>query len=477
MPASRSDRLLTFLWRGPPPSVGESARRRVTLHLVPWLFFLYVLAYLDRVNVAVAALGLEAPPDEGGLGFGRDVIGFGASVFFWGYWILEIPSAVSVSRRGARRVLTRVLVLWGLCATLAGLIGTPVVGTMFGWLPHVPTDWPAAGYVNGLRDTPAYQFYFLRFMLGVFEGGFFPSVIVYLSHWFPARDRARSIAGFTAAIPLSNVIGSPLSGALLGVNWAGLSGWRWVFLLEGAVPILAGIVTFFLLPDRPADARWLRPAERDWLARELAGEAAAKLAHGPTAWRGHLGLVFLLTAVYFCQTLTSYGLQMFMPAIIKSQSGLSNQAAAYLASGPYLMALIGLLVNGWHSDHTGERFWHTALPLGTLGLGVLAAALTDGVPVLPVAVMIFWVGTALHAHMPAFWPIPTTALGATAAASAVGFINMVGNLGGSVGPMIVGNVSEGQTSFAPALLRIAPWPIAAAVVVLALGYAQRKRPV
>ena len=211
------------------------------------------------------------------------------------------------------------------------------------------------------------------------------------------------------------------------------------------------------------------------MAGELAAESAAKAGHGHWEWVHHLGLVLLLTFVYFGQNVISYGLGMFMPAIIKSQSGLSDLWASVVAALPYAMALLGMLVNGWHSDRTGERPWHAAVPMALLGLGVLTAALVDGRSWLPVVVMIFWVGPMLYAHLPAFWPIPSSILGATTAAAAIGFINMTGNLGGYVGPRLVGKAAKGQTSFAPALLRLAPWPIAAAMVVIGLGWWRRRR--
>jgi ACS family tartrate transporter-like MFS transporter len=258
------------------------------------------------------------------------------------------------------------------------------------------------------------------------------------------------------------------------VDWLGLPGWRWIFIVQGIAPVLAGVATLFVLPDRPADARWLPPDERDWLTAELAAGAAAVPAHGRRAFAGYLGVIVLLTAMYFCQTLTSYGLIMFMPAIIKSQSGLSDQAASFLATLPFVLGMCGMLVNGWHSDRTGERFWHTAVPLTQLGLGVLATALLDGVGVLPVLTLILVVGPAMQAHLPAFWPIPSMMLKATAAASAIGFINMLGNLGGFVGPTIVGKYSTGQESFAPALFRLAPWPLAGAAIILVVRYCVRR---
>jgi ACS family tartrate transporter-like MFS transporter len=470
-------RLFPFLRPSAADTVAERTRRRVTLHLIPFLFFLYILAYLDRVNVSVAKFGMQRPPAEGGFGFDERTIGLGAGLFFWGYLILEIPSSISVVRKGARRVLVRVLVLWGICATLAGFIGTPVVGTMFDWLPHLSasgggTFAAAAAFVNGLRDDPKSQFYVLRFMLGFFEGGFFPSIVVYLSHWFRAGDRARAMAGFSLAIPLSNMLGAPISSLLLDVGWLGLPGWRWIFILEGIAPVLAGIATFFMLPDRPHMARWLKPDERDWLTAELAAEAKSKAGHGHWEWVGHLGMVLLLTCVYFGQNVASYGLSMFMPTIIKSQSGLSNRWAALLSAAPYVCGLAGMLVNGWHSDKTGERFGHTAASMGLLGLGILTAGLLNGVPVAPVAVMILWVGTVMYAHMPAFWPIPPSLLGSVTAASAIGFINMFGNLGGYLGPKLVG---DQEANVGRALLLIAPWPMASAVIVLGLGWWRARR--
>jgi ACS family tartrate transporter-like MFS transporter len=467
-------RLFAHLSPSAAPTVAERTRRRVNLHLVPFLFFLYVLAYLDRVNVSVAQFGMRKSPAEGGLGFDKEIIGFGAGLFFWGYLILEIPSSITVVRKGARRVLTRVLILWGICATLAGFIGTPVVGALFDWWPLLSVSgdgWAAsvAAFINGLRDDPERQFYFLRFMLGVFEGGFFPSVIVFLAHWYRPGDRARAFAAFTLAIPLSVIIGMLVNSLLLNIEWFGLPGWRWILIIEGVVPILAGVVTFFTLPDRPEQAKWLRSDERDWLIAELASES--KVKHSPTEWFGHLGLVLLLTAVYLGKNVGSYGLTMFMPAILQSQSGLSDVGSTLLSAAPYTLALVGMLVNGWHSDRTGERFGHTAAAMALFGLGILMAALTDGHGWLPIAIILLWVGPSMYAHLPSFWPIPRSVLGPTAAASAIGFINMIGNLGGFVGPWLVGTNATTRDG----LLALAPWPIGAAVIVLGLGWWRGRR--
>jgi sugar phosphate permease len=501
------ERLLSFFWRKPPDTLAERTRRRVTLHLIPYLFFLYILAYLDRVNVSVAQFGMEQSPEEGGLGFDLAVFGFGAGLFFLGYWILEIPSTVSIVRWGARWVFVRILILWGLCAALVGAVGTPFATSLFAWLPHIPEHaawvnsidggfnnifgWVSsafrytgplqiasgtARFINGLYDTPAYQFYFFRFMLGFFEGGFFPSVIFYLSFWFRDKDRAKAIAGFMAAIPLSSMLGVPASGLLLGVNWFGLPGWRWILILEGIAPILAGVATLFFLPDRPAQAKWLPADERDWLMAELDREHKAKQSHGHGVWVHHLGMVLLLTCVYFGLNFSSYALSMFMPKIIENQAGTSSQASSFLASLPYAMAFICMLINGRHSDRTGERIWHVAVPLALLSFAIWLNAALDRMGALPVLVLIVFVGTFMYAHLPAFWPIPTMYLGATAAASAIGFINMIGNLGGFFGPKVFGRLAKDQASFAAALRIIAIGPLLSAVIILILGYARRKTP-
>ncbi len=345
--------------------------------------------------------------------------------------------------------------LWGLCATLIGLIGLPIATRAFGWLPTLGVDslgegslfYRAAKYFNDLPTSAENQFYFFRFMLGFFEGGFFPCVIVYLTYWYRSADRAKAVAGFTAASPLSIALGLPASGLLLGLDWLGLAGWRWIFIIEGLLPVIAGFVVLWCLPDRPEAVRWLPEDERDWLLGELERERIEKqAAHGKS---GLLSLlkVLLLTVVYFCLNVGVYGLVLFMPAIIKSQlTGWSIKGATMLASLPYFMAVAGMYFNGWHSDRKNERVWHTATPLLIVSAGVLLAALFDGVPIVPVVIMIGVVGPCMFAHMPTFWPIPTVFLGAATAASAIGLINMLGNLGGFVGPYTVGKAAKPATA-------------------------------
>jgi MFS transporter, ACS family, tartrate transporter len=452
---SLSDRLIGFFWRSPATNVGERCRRRVVLHLIPYLFFLYVLAYLDRVNVSVAALGMKLPLSEGGLNFDKEIIGIGSGMFFWGYWILEIPSTLTVVKWGARWVFVRILFLWGLACMLIGGIGTPWMEQMLGW---VSTD-------------PKIQFYVLRFMLGFFEGGFFPSVIVYLSLWFRPEDRAKAIGSFMAAIPLSNIFGNPISGFVLeNVHWFGLPGWRWVFILQGILPMVAAFTTIFLLPDRPEQAHWLRDDEKKWLTGELDREHAATQSHGHWDWLQHAGIVLLFTLAYFCMNVATYGLQFFMPAIIQSLLSSSAFWATAVTAGPFLVAFIGMQVNAWHSDKTRERIWHTAGIMLVFSFGLMCAAAVFRHPVIALLMMTFVMAPFLWAWLPSFWPMPRTLMGATAAASAVGFINMIGNLGGGVGSYIVGKVS-GE---AMALFILALMPVLSAITIIAIGRLRRQ---
>ncbi len=478
------DRLMRVFWRRPAATVAERTRRRVTLRLVPFLFFLYILAYIDRSNIAVAQLGMSVPPEQGGLGFDSAIIGWGAGIFFWGYWILEIPSTLWVERRGARGVFVRILILWGLMAALMATIGTSVAAAMFRWLPRLQEDvspeFVAAitHFVNGLRDDTRYQFYFFRFMLGFFEGGFFPSVIVFFSHWFRPEDRARAMASFALAMPLATVIGNPISVLIKNnVTAFGIEGWRWIFIVEGIMPVLAGIATIFLLPNRPAEVKWLTDDERRWLQSELEREREEKKKLSHVGWHNHLAMVLLLTVVYFLQNVASYGFSTFMPSIMKSfllegNPALKSDAnrldfyATILGILPYCVAIVALLINGWHSDKTRERIWHAAAPLLLGSLGVLLTWAFTGQPYVAIALLIVVVGASLYTHIPAFWPIPSMFLGASAAASAIGFINMTGNLGGSLGQIVIG---ESGTDVKLALLRMVPWSAIAAIVLIGMG--------
>jgi len=303
-------------------------------------------------------------------------------------------------------------------------------------------------------------------------------VIVFFSHWFRPEDRAKAMASFALAMPLATVIGNPISVVIMNnVTAFGLDGWRWIFIVEGILPVLAGIATIFLLPNRPAEVKWLSNDERQWLSAELERERTERNKLSHVGWRSHLVMVLLLTVVYFFQNVTSYGFSTFMPSFMKSfledaNPALSNDPkrldyyATVLGILPYCVAIVALLINGWHSDKTRERTWHAAVPLFTASIGVLFTWAVSGQPVAAITVLIVIVGACLYTHIPAFWPIPTMFLGAGAAASAIGFINMIGNLGGSLGPIVIG---EKGTDKATALLHMVPWSAIAAIVLIGMG--------
>ncbi len=428
---------------------------------MPVLLFLYILAYLDRANISVAKLGFEMPVEDGGLGLTSDVTGFAAGLFFLSYWILEIPSTVTVVRHGVRWVFIRILVLWGIVATLMGFIGLPAMNAVFS-LP-----------ILNFFESPKLQLYFFRFWLGFFEGGFFPSVIVYLSLWYPIKSRGKSIAMFMAATPVSFILGLPLSGLLLNLDWFGLAGWRWVFIVEGIIPIFAAILVIFTLPNRPADAKWLPPDEREWLENRLRMEHADQSHDWRVLFEPQTMAVMLgLTLFYFCQNVASYGTSMFLPAMLKASLDTNNTMSSVLAALPFVLALIVMLINGWHSDKTLEREWHTAVPLFICGIAYTVATFSQSTSL--TVSMLLLAGAVLYAHLPAFWPIPSKLLGTTAAASAVGFINMIGNFGGYYGPSLVGKAKEGQNDFTDAFARLAPWPIIAGVVILTAEFIRRR---
>jgi ACS family tartrate transporter-like MFS transporter len=328
----------------PALAIGQNARRRIAFRLLPFLWLLYVVAFLDRVNVAYAALEMSHD-----LGFSDRVFGLGAGIFFIGYVLLEIPGALIVERWSARRWIARIMITWGIITVFVGFIHTPA------------------------------QFYTVRFLLGAAEAGFFPGVIVYLTHWFSHRDLAKAAAFFMAAQPLSNFVGSPLAGKILQLHWYGLEGWRWLFIVEGIPAVLLGIITFFYLTDRPSQAAWLPEEERDWITRELERSNEEKRATRfytiGQAFRQRD--VVLLTLIYFLSTTGFYGFTMWFPSILKRASGWATGTVTLLVALPYLAALTTTLLNSWHSDRTQERRWHTAGPL-FIGAGFLFFAIISG---------------------------------------------------------------------------------------------------
>jgi len=421
----------------PATTVADRARRRIARRLLPYLFVLYVVAYLDRVNVGYAALQMTRD-----LRFGPEVYGFGAGIFFIGYFLLEIPGSILVERWSARKWIARIMLTWGAVAVCTAFVQT------------------------------AHQFYWVRFVLGLAEAGFFPGMVVYLSHWFRAQDRARALAAFIAAQPISNIIGSPLSGWLLGIHWHGWAGWRWLFVIEGIPAVILGVVTIFYLTDRPHQARWLPEDERAWLAGELDVERCAKPAHLAHSWRALLQRdVVQVTAAYFLVVCGGYAFNFWMPTVIKGISGSSDLLVTTLTAIPYCVGLIAGLLLGWTSDRTGERRFHAAGGMLLIGVGLAAVVQFQNSTALALAG--FCVTAAgIYGYQPAMWSVATRTLSGTGAAASIGLINSVGNLGGFVGPYVLGYLTKKTHSFSAGVFALAVAAFVAAALVAQLPAAR-----
>jgi ACS family tartrate transporter-like MFS transporter len=416
------------------PELGRATLTKVGWRLLPFLLLLYVVAWLDRVNIGFAALQMNAD-----MGFSNTVYGFGAGIFFIGYALFEVPSNLVLARVGARLWIARIMITWGVLSVAMMFMAGPI------------------------------SFYVLRFLLGVAEAGFLPGIIYYLGNWYPAKDRARAVSWFMLAIPLSTVVGGPLAGVILELDgWHGLQGWQWLFLLEGAPAVVLGFIVLGYLTDSPDKAKWLDPAQRHWLVERMASEQrAAHARHGvglgaallhPTVWL--LGFV-----LFACQT-GSYGLTLWIPQIVRGLSGLSDFAVSMISALPYVAASIGMILIGASSDRTGERFLHIAIPSAIGGLGFIASAyFTSPWPAM-IALTIAAVGD-LGTRGP-FWSLPTRFLTGSAAAAGIALINTMASLGGFVGPSMVGVVLDYTDSFAGGLVFLAVLLLLAAGATLAL---------
>jgi D-galactonate transporter len=413
--------------------VAQSARRRIARRLLPFLFILYVIAFLDRMNIGAAAL--QMPHD---LGFGEGVIGLGAGIFFLGYFLLEIPGALIVERWSARKWIARIMISWGAMTVFMAFIHT------------------------------SRQFYFVRFLVGAAEAGFLPGVIVYLTHWFRYQERAKAVAVFYAANPLSYVIGSPLAGLLLGLSWLGIRGWRWLFIIEGIPAIIFGFITLRYLTDWPQEADWLSEEEKSWISDELKQEKAAQ-KRSYRIWEAlrHRDVV-LLTLCYFCAMTGSYGIAFWLPTILKRLSGQSDLRVTLMAALPYIAAFVTQQVNGWHSDRMRERRWHAAVPVFVCGLAIAFAVLYRGNLALSLGLFVL-AGGSFYGFQPVFWAVPTLFLTESAAAASIGLINAVGNLGGFAGPMVMGYLAHRTHSFSAGLLYLVASLFVSGILMLAVG--------
>jgi len=414
--------------------VGRRARRRIAYRLLPFVFLIYIVNYVDRVNVSFANLRMSAD-----LGFSDRVYGLGVAMFYVSYVLFEIPGAIIVERWSARKWIARIMISWGLITILTGFVHS------------------------------AAQFYAARFFLGVAESSFFPGMLVYLTHWFRQRERSRAIACLYAAVPAASLIGSPVAGWLLGVHWWWLAGWRWLFILEGIPAVVVGIVTVFYLTDWPVQARWLPQDEQDWLIHELQAELhAKKKIRNYTVMEAFCDRRILwLIAAWFLALTGALGTIYWIPTFVKRLAGFSDRTVTSLLLIPALMGIAGMLVNGWHSDKTAERHWHTAIPLATAGLmfGLLIFARHE----IPLAISFLLLGSGfLYAYYPTFWAIPTMMLSESAAAATFGLINSIGQLGGFAGNYAIGFLNDRTHSLTASFGFIALVYFASAILILSL---------
>ena len=457
-----------------PPDALARARRKAYVWLLPILFVCYIIAYVDRSNVGLAKLMMSRDL----AGFDDRVIALGAGVFFFvGYFLLEIPGTLICERWSARKWICRIMVTWGIIAALTATVKTPR------------------------------QFYTVRFLLGLAEAGFFPGVIVYLSHWFSRRDRARALAVFFVATPVAQIISPKISNFLLKIGtpghpelW-GLHGWQCLYIFWGIPAVILGIVVLMMLPDHPREAKWLSEEEKQALEAELEAE---KARFAPR-WQSHpeipesdagttrvlsystpsvprrmtLGQalrhpkVLLLTFAYFCTTSSNYGFEFFLPTILKDWYALKLDAITWLVILPPLLALFSQLFVGWNSDRTRERRLHAVIPTVIGGAALALVPITQGRLMLTIACfMLLYAG--IKALQPAFWSLPNILLTEAAAAGSIGFINSVGNLGGALGPYILGDLKERTHSFVPGIYGLCALMFVSAAVIFFLGLGHKE---
>ena len=413
--------------------------RRVARRLLPLLILCYFVAYLDRVNVGFAALTMNRA-----LGFTAAVYGFGSGIFFLGYFIFEVPSNILLSKVGARIWIARILITWGIISAADAFVVGPL------------------------------SFYGVRFLLGVAEAGFVPGIILYLTWWFPSYYRSRIVGVFMAAIPISNIVGSLLSGALLGLDgWLGLAGWQWLFIIEAVPAVVLGIVFWIYMNDWPSQAHWLLPAQREWLIARLQAEQARRESIRTYTLRQALldRRVLLLSLVYFGGTFSGYGIVLFQPQIVHRLAQGFGMTGVINAI-PYVFAAIAMVLWGRHSDRSGERSRHVAIAYCISASGLIATSLM----VDPVMTMTMLVIAAMGQSStgPTFWTLPTAMLSGTAAAGGIALINALGNLGGFFGPYAFGLIKDATGgSFTVGLMVLALGPIMSASVVLLLGHDRR----
>ncbi len=413
----------------PPPS--EQVYRRIGWRIIPFLILCYFIAYLDRVNIGFAQLQMK-----GDLGFSDAVYGLGAGIFFLGYFAFEVPSNLILHRVGARVWIARIMITWGLISAATLFVTTPT------------------------------QFYVMRFLLGVAEAGFFPGIILYLTYWYPAARRSQMTAWFMSAVPLSGLIGGPVSGWILHHfhGQHGWAGWQWLFVLEGLPAVVLGLVTLFYLDNGIAHAKWLSADEKAALQLALDQEAQTKPAH--SALQGLAEpKVWLMALIYFSVVIGLYGLSFWLPLLIKTTGVTDPLLIGWLVAVPYGVSVVAMILVGRSSDRRRERRWHVAIPalLGAVGL-VLSTVWSTDTALAMAALTLATVG--IMVVLPLFWALPNAFLAGSAAAAGIALINALGNLAGFFGPSIIGWVKQATQSTNGGILVLAGFMVLCAVLVL-----------
>ena len=420
-------------------SFAEHTRRHIAVRLLPFIFLLYITNHLDRTSVAFAAIGMARD-----LGLDDRVFGLGIGIFFISYMALQIPGAILAQRWSARGTICASMIMSGFLTAFTALVHTPA------------------------------QLYLARFLLGAAEAGFFPGVIVYVSHWFIQEDRAKATSNFMAAIPVSLVIASPVAGWILGHNWFAIEGWRWLFLLEGIPAILLGIVAFFFLTDWPPQARWLTVEQRQWVSRTLEGEKTLSRQSITIDRALHSRTVLLLTTIAFLQYFMGYSVVFWLPTILQNRSGFSDLQVGLFGAVPYVVGLFVMLFNGWHSDRRRERRWHAAFPLFIGAVGFLCLVSLPGSNA--TTVLLLSVICLPMAFLPVFWVIPMEILSDSKAAVAVGTINALASLAGFAGPYAFGYLRAETGSFAAGFVVLMCCALAAGILMLLTPDARSRGP-
>lgn len=416
---------------------------RVTTRLVPFLILCYFIAYLDRVNVGFAALTMNKD-----LNLTSTQFATGAGIFFLAYFVFEVPSNLFLDRFGARKWIARIMFSWGILSALMAFI-------------------PQIAAATGFSSTSV--FYTIRILLGVAEAGFFPGIIFFITLWFPSQYRGRIIGYFMAAIPLSSVIGAPISGQLLNVSGFGLVGWQWLFIIEALPAVVLSVVVFYYLTDRPADATWLSAEQRTWLTGRMEQESQVRQKAEHLSTLQALGdkRVLLLAFVYFGCVASNYSLSFFLPQIIR-EFGLTFGQTGLVSAIPYAVGVIGMVVWARRSDRTGERRMHAGFAAFVAGVGIAVSTLLPDPTMKMIALSV--AGFGIFAVLPVFWTLPTTFLTGTAAAGGIAIINSIGNLSGFAGPFVMGYVKDQTGSFNGGLLIVAATVLLAMLVVLLLPH-------